>query len=101
MFKYRSVKDQLRDVQKKNVRLQQESMQTRADLDFVAIMCDVEIPEEDQEGAELWNTAQSLRRQSSTMKKAFGRSPTSGHLPRHTSSLLVSMKRSPVRNMSK
>ena len=52
MFKYRSVKDQLRDVQKKNVRLQQESTQTRADLDFVAIMCDVEIPEEDQEGAE-------------------------------------------------
>ena len=52
MFKYRSVKDQLRDVQKKNVRLQQESMQTRADLDFVAIMYDVEIPEEDQEGAE-------------------------------------------------
>lgn len=52
MFKYRSVKDQLRDVQKKNVQLQQESMQTRADLDFVAIMCDVEIPKEDQEGAE-------------------------------------------------
>lgn len=53
MFKFVPVSKQLRDVQKQNVQLQQESMQTRADLDFVAIMCDVEIPEEeDQEGAE-------------------------------------------------
>lgn len=53
MFKFVPVRAQLRDVQKKNLQLEQESRQTRADLDFVAIMCDVEIPEdEDQEGAE-------------------------------------------------
>ena len=52
MFKYVSIQTQLREVQKKNVMLEQEAKQTRADLDFVAIMCDVEIPEEDQEGAE-------------------------------------------------
>ena len=52
MFKFVPVRSQLREVQKKNVMLEQEAKQTRADLDFVAIMCDVEIPEEDQEGAE-------------------------------------------------
>ncbi len=52
MFKYVPVIAQLRDTQKKNIRLDRETKQTRADLDFVAAMCDVEIPEEDQEGAE-------------------------------------------------
>ena len=52
MFKFVPVKKQLREVQKKNILLQQEAKQTRADLDFVAVMCDVEIPEEDQEGEE-------------------------------------------------
>ena len=52
MFKYVPVKDQLRAIQKKNIKLDQETKQTRADLDFVAAMCDVEIPEEDQEGVE-------------------------------------------------
>ena len=52
MFGFKSVAEQLRDMQKKNIQLKQESMQTRADLDFVAAMCDIEIPEEDQEGAE-------------------------------------------------
>ena len=52
MFKFVPVRAQMRDVQKRNIVLEQEARQTRADLDFVAIMCDVEIPEEDQEGAE-------------------------------------------------
>lgn len=52
MFKYVPVREQLREVQKKNILLEQEARQTRADLDFVAVMCDVEIPEEDQEGEE-------------------------------------------------
>lgn len=52
MFKFVPVKEQLREVQKKNILLQQEAKQTRADLDFVAVMCDVEIPEEGQEGEE-------------------------------------------------
>ena len=53
MFKFIPVLSQLREVQKKNASLEQDARQTRADLDFVAIMCDVEIPEdEDQEGAE-------------------------------------------------
>lgn len=52
MFRYKPVIEQLREVQKENVTLRQEARQARADLDFVAVMCDVEIPEEDQEGAE-------------------------------------------------
>ena len=53
MFKFVPVRSQLREVQKRNALLEQEARQTRADLDFVAIMCDIEIPEEeDQEGAE-------------------------------------------------
>lgn len=52
MFKYVPVRAQLRDVQKRNVLLEQDARQTRADLEFVAVMCDVEIPEEDQEGEE-------------------------------------------------
>lgn len=53
VFKFIPVLSQLREVQKKNASLEQDARQTRADLDFVAIMCDVEIPEdEDQEGAE-------------------------------------------------
>lgn len=52
MFKFVPVREQLREVQKKNILLEQEARQTRADLDFVAVMADVEIPEEDQEGEE-------------------------------------------------
>ena len=48
MFKFVPVRAQLREVQKKNLLLEQETKQTRADLDFVACMCDVEIPEEDE-----------------------------------------------------
>lgn len=53
MFKFVPVSKQLREVQKKNIQLQQESMQNRADLDFVACMCDVEIPEMDEEEMEV------------------------------------------------
>lgn len=49
MFNYKPVTAQLREVQKKNIQLQQESKQVRADLDFVACMCDVEIPEEEED----------------------------------------------------
>ncbi len=53
MFKYKSVRSQLREAQKANIQLKEQMEQTRADLEFVAIMADVEIPEdEDQEGAE-------------------------------------------------
>lgn len=54
MFKYRPVSKQLREVQKQNVQLKDQVEQNRADLDFVAAMADVEIPEveEDQKGAE-------------------------------------------------
>lgn len=54
MFKYVPVRDQLRNLQKRSVQLEHETKQVRADLDFVAVMCDVEIPEdEDQEGGEV------------------------------------------------
>ena len=53
MFKFRPVRTQLREVQKQNLQLKDQVEQNRADLEFVAIMADVEIPEdEDQEGAE-------------------------------------------------
>jgi len=55
MFKFRPVRTQLREVQKQNLQLKDQVEQNRADLDFVAVMCDVEIPEEeeeDQEGVE-------------------------------------------------
>ena len=53
MFKFRPLLGQLREEQKKNIQLREEVEQNRADLEFVAIMADVEIPEEeDQEGAE-------------------------------------------------
>lgn len=53
MFKFKPVTAQLRDLQKENIRLKDKVEQNRADLEFVAIMADVEIPEEeDQEGAE-------------------------------------------------
>ena len=52
MFKFKPMAAQLREVQKENVQLREQLEQTRADLEFVAIMADVEIPEEDQEGAE-------------------------------------------------
>ena len=53
MFKFVPVRKQLREVQKQNITLKDQVEQNRADLDFVAIMCDVDIhEEEDQEGAE-------------------------------------------------
>ena len=51
MFKYKPLMAQLREVQKESARIKQEAKQNRADLDFVAAMVDVEIPEE-EEGAE-------------------------------------------------
>lgn len=48
MFKYVPVRAQLREVQKRNVVLEQEAKQTKANLDFMAIMCDVEIPEDEK-----------------------------------------------------
>ena len=54
MFKFVPVRKQLREVQKQNIQLKDQMEQNRADLDFVAVMFDVEIPEveEDQEGVE-------------------------------------------------
>ena len=52
MFKYIPVRKQLRAVEKQNVQLRNETEQTRADLEFVAIMADIEIPEDEEEEAE-------------------------------------------------
>lgn len=49
MFKYVPVRAQLREVQKQNLQLKDQVEQNRADLDFVAVMCEVEIPEKDEE----------------------------------------------------
>ena len=53
MFKFRPVRTQLREVQKQNLQLKDQVEQNRADLDFVAVMCDVEIPEVDEEEMEV------------------------------------------------
>jgi len=53
MFKFRPVRTQLREVQKQNIQLKDQVEQNRADLDFVAVMCDVEIPEMDEEEMEV------------------------------------------------
>ena len=53
MFKFVPVRKQLREVQKQNIQLKDQMEQNRADLDFVAVMCDVEIPEEDEEEMEV------------------------------------------------
>lgn len=49
MFKYKSVEKQIRDTQKENILLRQELAQTTANLEFIAIMTDVEIPEEKED----------------------------------------------------
>ena len=53
MFKFVPVRKQLREVQKQNITLKDQVEQNRADLDFVAVMCDVEIPEMDEEEMEV------------------------------------------------
>lgn len=50
MFKFKPVAAQLREVQKQNIQLREQVEQNRADLEFVAIMADVEIPEDEEEG---------------------------------------------------
>lgn len=52
MFNYKPVSVRLRDVQKQNLQLKDEVDQNRADLEFVAAMADVEIPEATEDAAE-------------------------------------------------
>lgn len=52
MFNYKPVSVRLRDVQKQNLQLKDEVDQNRADLEFVAAMADVEIPEAAEDVAE-------------------------------------------------
>ena len=52
MFNYKPVSVRLRDVQKQNLQLKDEVDQNRADLEFVAAMADVEIPEATEDVAE-------------------------------------------------
>lgn len=48
MFKYQSVKDMLLQELKKNAALQAQLAQTSANLDYVAMMADVDIPVEEE-----------------------------------------------------
>ena len=48
MFGFKPVRAQLRQLQKESVVLKNDVEQNRADLEFVAIMADVEIPEEEE-----------------------------------------------------
>jgi len=52
MFKYKSIQDQFIETQQKNRLLESNIMQLQANLDFVAMMSDIEIDNEEEEEAE-------------------------------------------------
>lgn len=49
MFKYKSIQDQFIETQQKNRLLESNIMQLQANLDFVAMMSDIEIDSEEEE----------------------------------------------------
>ena len=49
MFKYKSIQDQFIETQQKNRLLESNIMQLKANLDFVAMMSDIEIDNEEEE----------------------------------------------------
>lgn len=49
MFKYKSIQDQFIEAQQKNRLLESNVMQLQANLDFVAMMSDIEINNEEEE----------------------------------------------------
>ena len=52
MFKYKNIQDQFIETQQKNRLLESNIMQLQANLDFVAMMSDIEIDNEEEEEAE-------------------------------------------------
>lgn len=52
MFKYKSIQDQFIETQQKNRLLESNIMQLQANLDFVAMMSDIEIDSEEEKEAE-------------------------------------------------
>ena len=49
MFKYKSIQDQFIEAQQKNRLLESNVMQLQANLDFVAMMSDIDIDNEEEE----------------------------------------------------
>ena len=49
MFKYKSIQDQFIETQQKNRLLESNIMKLQANLDFVAMMSDIEIDNEEEE----------------------------------------------------
>lgn len=49
MFKYKSIQDQFIETQQKNRLLESNIMQLQANLDFVAMMSNIEIDSEEEE----------------------------------------------------
>lgn len=49
MFKYKSIQDQSIEIQQKNRILESNIMQLQANLDFVVMMSDIEIDNEEEE----------------------------------------------------
>lgn len=52
MFKYKSIQDQFIEAQQKNRLLESNIMQLQANLDFVAMMSDIAIDNEEEKEAE-------------------------------------------------
>ena len=49
MFKYKSIQDQFIETQQRNKLLESNIMKLQANLDFVAMMSDIEIDNEEEE----------------------------------------------------
>lgn len=45
MFKYKPLKNQILEERKKTARLSAEIMKKSADIDYIAMMCDIELEE--------------------------------------------------------
>lgn len=52
MFVYKSIREQLLDERKKNAELQAALTKTNADIEYIAMMTDVDMESEDQEETE-------------------------------------------------
>lgn len=48
MFKMKTVREQLHEVRRENIRLQTALDKTNADVDYIAMMTDVEFPESEE-----------------------------------------------------
>ena len=49
MFKYKTLKEQIIHERKRNTRMTQELLKKSADIDYIAMMCDIDLDEESED----------------------------------------------------